>query len=679
MKKSRNILHFCISAALSLFIVDVHSAVTLCAGEKLPEITGVTLTCATTLGIFPNTGIDLSGQINASMPSNGGIFFPAGDYIVNHNIILRTDNSLVGSETGITLFTDTSSDSSAEIGNPDYSPVVKNLTIKGLIFNNLIVHFYGNKSNINIINNAFINTINKDVQLSVSHNPFVIRGNILLRDEDHPGVGLSTYRNTKTLIEHNIIGDISDAKRISTLNYYDTDTFNIVNKIKQAATAGRLVLKDDQGNFQSGWYATDGLNNSTFNKNVISGNTKSCLKIDQATGDCTIGRDHVTYIKQYNNVDVTNNYYNGWPTDASGSVKFRNATNLYFSGNYLDNVEFDARPYSTSDTASMDNTFIFNNFLKEAMVSFWQDTTDTDTVYISAKNFVVFDNVFNTQDKKLVRISSTWRNTHGEFLESNNLYPDFTSVLTANFQHIDINEAKARLPEEKSALLSLKPIPLWTKIGQINGPDLAENKLARLDIDVKGYKNQFVVYDPQDSYSYPAYRWAPGLTKEFNAKIKGACAGILTNNVVTDNTCKFMGAIGSSYLNDIYTTEGESANYTINIIDKYRQTGTISGQALQTGQSVKLSVTFEDGTKNEVIYTPASDYWMAAHRWTKALAIKINSDIPGLCAGQYNGVKNKPTEGTKCSFSQPVASSYLNNVYTINGQSAVMTLSVISQ
>lgn len=679
MKRKIDLSKISISVALSLLASQAHAEDSMCAGEPLPEITGVTLTCATNLGILPNTGADVSGKINTLMPSNGGIFFPAGDYIVNQNIILNTKNSLIGSVTGTTIFTDTSLDSSAEIGNPDYGPVVKDLTIRGIIFNNLIIDFYGNKSNINIINNALLNTVDTDIQLGVSHNPFVISGNVLLRDDDHPGLGLSTYRNTNALIEHNIVGDISDVKVLSTLNYYNDDTFNLVAKIKQAATDGRIILKDDQGNFQSGWYATDGLNNSTFNKNVISGNTKVCLKSDLTTGDCLIGRDHATYIKQYNNVDVTNNYYSGWPRDASGGVKFRNATNLFFSGNYLDNVEFDARPYSTSDIASMDNTFIFNNYLKEAMVSFWQDTTDTDTVYISAKNFVVFDNLFNTQDKTLVRISSTWRNTHGEFLEANNLYPNLSDVLTSYFQHVDISEAKSRLPAEKSELLALKPVPLWNKIGEISGPDLAENKLARIDISAVGYSNQFAVYSPEDSYNYPNYRWAPALTKEFNTKIKGACAGVLTNSITTDNVCRFMKTIGSSYLNYIYTPEGEPATYTINILDKYRKVGYISGSDLQAGQSVKLSVTFEDGTTSESIYTPPSDYWMESYRWPDALAQQINSDIPGLCAGEYTGVINNSTEGTKCSFTQPVSSSYLNNIYTINGQSAEIKINIINQ
>lgn len=54
--------------------------------------------------------------------------------------------------------------------------------------------------NITIINNAFINTNSTDEQLTVSHHPFTIHGNVFLRDKNSPGNGLITYRNSKTKI-----------------------------------------------------------------------------------------------------------------------------------------------------------------------------------------------------------------------------------------------------------------------------------------------------------------------------------------------------------------------------------------------------------------------------------------------------------------------------------------------
>ncbi|EEP95231.1 hypothetical protein yaldo0001_3540 [Yersinia aldovae ATCC 35236] len=251
------------------------------------------------------------------------------------------------------------------------------------------------------------------------------------------------------------------------MNYYDIGTFNIINKIKRSAQENNLSVSDKQGYFVAGWYATDGLKNSIFRNNIVSGNTLDCLDIngetDKAKCSKNMTRDHAIYIKQYNNVEIVNNYFSGWPLDAAGNLKFRNASHLYFVGNYLNKTEFNARPYDGNETLNMDNTFIFNNTLQDTMIGYWQNFTDTDDKYINANNFVVFNNLFLADDQSAKRISSTLRSTHGEFLEANNRYADQTPVVTQEFQSVDIATAKERLPVEKIALLALKPIPLWKK------------------------------------------------------------------------------------------------------------------------------------------------------------------------------------------------------------------------
>ncbi|OYR21500.1 hypothetical protein [Brucella grignonensis] len=395
------------------------------------------------------------------------------------------------------------------------------------------------------------------------------------------------------------------------------------------------------------------------------------------TENCQMGRDHAVYIKQYNNVDVTSNYFSGWPQDATGSVKFRNAKNLYFAGNYLNQVAFDARAYDNSHILEMSDTFIFNNIIEETSISYWQNFTDTENIFISVKNFIVFNNFFKSKDKNKVRISSTPRNKFGEFLESQNQYTDFVPVTTRDFEHVNISTAKSRLPKEKKALLTLKPAPLWKQAGQITGPNLTDNQLVRMDIHIEGYSKQFVVYVPPSDYYYPAYRWAPGLAQNLNSTIHGVCAGVLTDKVTTNNRCKFLKTTGSSYQNFLYATEGESVKYTINVLDKYKKINAIyAPSALSAGQAVKFNVRFEDGTENEVVYTP-SDYMLPAYRWPKGLATEINQRIPGLCAGQYTTEKDNNTEATQCLYAAPVASSYENNIYTINGQSAITTMSII--
>ncbi|HDL6963590.1 TPA: hypothetical protein PXM28_002924 [Yersinia enterocolitica] len=665
-----------VTAALSITAVSVNAAESGCAGEEMPSLSNVVFTCATDLGIKPNQEIDLSVEISAALSDGKSIFFPAGSYHIGNDIQLITDNNLVGSETGSTIFRGVNTEKTVFVGNKDYTPYVKNLTIKNIIFDNATVSFYGNKSNIKIINNAFINTESAGEQLSASHHPFTIQGNVFLRDKNHPGLGMGTYRNSNTKIEHNVIGDISDKNLLLTLNYYDVGTFNLINKIKKSAKNKELNILDEQGYFKSAWYATDGLNNSSFRNNVISGNTLDCLDVKEQNDKCIIGRDHVIYIKHYKNVDVVNNYFSGWPSNEAGHLKFRNASHLYFVGNFLNDTEFAARPYDGKTIYNMDNTFIFNNILKESLVGYWQNFTDTDEKYINAKNFVVFDNLFIGEDQSAKRIGKTWRSTHGEFLEANNRYADQTPVVAEDFTSVDIATAKERLPADKTALLTVKPIPLWKKVGDISGKELKDNQLVRLDIEAEGYPSQFVVYAPDRKDNYHTHRWAAKLTALFNEKIKGACAGVLTSSVTTDNSCKFMAPKGSSYLNNIYTTEGGTATYTTNIIDKYLEVGYISGSKIQLGQTVKLAVTFEDGTHKEVTYTPDDEYRTAGHRWTTELAHKINANIPGLCSGQYGESTDQGNGISKCGSVIPSGSSYLNKIYTVNGQSAKVAISI---
>ncbi len=685
MKHSRTLLSLIIAGAMSITALNANAADSDsdCAGEQIPQLSNVVLTCATEIGINPNQGIDLSAEISTALSDGKSIFFPAGSYLIGSDIILNEKNNLVGSDTGVTILRGVKPNESISIGNGAYSIPVSQLTIKNIIFDNAKVKFYGNKKNISIINNAFINTITAGEQLSVSHNPFTIHGNVFLRDKNHPGLGISTYRNSNTKVENNVIGDISDENILLTMNYYDVGTFNIINKIKAAAKNQQLTLLDDQGHFISGWYATDGLKNSVFRNNVISGNTLECLvvkeeKDDNKTDDenCAMGRDHVLYIKQYNNVDIVNNYFSGWPDRPSGQLKFRNASHLYFVGNYLNKTEFNARPYKSSSTLNMDNTFIFNNTLKGAMIGYWQDFSDTDDFYINSENYVVFDNLFISDDQAKKQLTATWRSTHGEYLEANNYYIDQTPVATDGFQSVNIATAKERLPAEKASLLAIKPIPLWKKVGNISGENLKDDQLVRLDIEAEGYPAQFVVYQPKNRSSYPTYRWAAELTDLFNEKIAGACAGVLTGKVTADNNCKFMAKKYSSYLNGIYTTEGGAATYTTKIVDKYLDVGHISASKIEPGQSVKFAVTFEDGSYKDVIYTPTDEYWTAGHRWPLKLAEKINTSIPGLCAGQRMEAKVEVNEISKCSGVKPILSSHLNSIYTANGQSAKIALSI---
>ncbi len=432
----------------------------LCGGESVP--TNIPLVCALSVGIERDTGVDQSAKINTELATaaanNTGLFFPAGKYRVDGNINVPTKGSLVGSRTGTTLFYSTLT-AAPLIGDDVYANTVENLMISDIIFDNIAVSFYGNtKRNITVRYNAFINTktLPTQTQLSVAHGNYIIKGNVFMRGRNYPGVGLSTYKNNGTTISYNFLGSASNKDKAST--YIDTRTANLITKLVNAKNAGQLVMDDDQGNYVSGWYATDELRNSSFFRNFYAGNTQQMLFNPQTQLE-NIQRDHIIYIKQYDNVNVYQNYFTGWPTTAAGQLKFRNAENLVFAANYLDTTNFDARPYNHSPKLFMRNTYIFNNYINEGKVTFWQNFDDSDEKSIDVVDYLVFSNTFSAADMILPRITRTARNRSNNFYitQSSNLYTDTTTevVASSNFTNITLEAMHAKIPADKQRFLTM--------------------------------------------------------------------------------------------------------------------------------------------------------------------------------------------------------------------------------
>lgn len=435
----------------------------LCGEETLP--TNIPLVCALTVGIARNTNEDQSANINTALATaaanNTGLFFPAGKYRIDGNISVPTKGSLVGSRTGTTLFYSTLT-AAPLIGDDVFANAVENLMISDIIFDNIAVSFYGNaKRNITIRYNAFINTktLHTQTQVSVAHGNYLVKGNVFMRGRNYPGVGLSTYKNNGSTISYNFLGSASNKDKAST--YIDTRTRNLITKLVNAKNAGQLVMDDDQGNYVSGWYATDELQNSSFFRNFFAGNTQQMLFNPQTQLD-DIQRDHIIYIKQYNNVDVYQNYFTGWPTTAAGQLKFRNAENLVFAANYLDTTNFDARPYDHSPKLFMRNTYIFNNYVNEGKVTFWQNFDDSDEKSIDVKDYLVFSNIFSAADMTIPRITRTARNRSNNFYitKSSNLYTGTTTevVASSNFTDITIEQMRAKIPADKQRFLTMSYI-----------------------------------------------------------------------------------------------------------------------------------------------------------------------------------------------------------------------------
>lgn len=424
-------------------------------------------------GISPDTNEDLSNQISSLLTKSHdrqkGIYFPAGTYLFSQDVLLTSFNSLIGSEEG-TIFRCISDDKkSIMFGDSTYSSVVTDLNIQNIIFDNIRVHFYGRKSNINVNHNVFINTVTEtDIpQLTCSTSAYGIKGNIFMRGRGYPGVGLSTYGNSAGLvIEQNFLGSVSDIKLATP--WIDDNTKTMLATLLELRKVGKMTFDDAQGDFVTGWYATSNLRKGIFRQNFFAGSTEIFLfnpKTEPGKDPINIPRDHCVYIKQYDHVEVVQNYFSGWPKNdrASGQLKFRNAKGLVFAGNYLNGLSFNARPYDNVDNQwlIMQDTFIFNNYLSDGMISYWQNFKDSEEKAINVKDYLVFSNQFIHRDnsKPLVTSPSTSLSAD-QFLCSENIFVETGELVKIDgvLKEKALSLIKARLPDYATQYLSIKPI-----------------------------------------------------------------------------------------------------------------------------------------------------------------------------------------------------------------------------
>ncbi|MEQ4708047.1 glycosyl hydrolase family 28-related protein [Providencia huaxiensis] len=420
-------------------------------------------------GILPNTDKDLSQAIlnllKESNTSHKGIYFPAGTYLFASDVLLTSYNSLLGSAEGTIFRCLNPQKKSIMFGDSTYGTKVSNVNIENIIFDNIRVHFYGRKSEISISYNVFINTITEHstAQLTCSSSFYTISGNVFIRGRNYPGVALSTYGNSSgLLIEQNFLGSVN-AINLAT-PWLGKKTQTLLTTLLSLRDKQLISFDDAQGEFVSGWYSTSNLKKGIFRKNFISGSDQPFL-YNPETGEDDIQRDHGVYIKQYEQVEVIQNYFSGWPKDdkPSGQLKFRNAKGLVFAGNYLNHISFNARPYDNVDDQwlIMQDTFIFNNYLSDALISYWQNFVDTENKAINIKDYLVFSNHFinRTESKPLVT-SPEKSLSSNQFFCSENIFVETGKLVPTSgvITEIPIDKIQDRLPDYAKKYLSTKPI-----------------------------------------------------------------------------------------------------------------------------------------------------------------------------------------------------------------------------
>ncbi|MEK1940713.1 MAG: glycosyl hydrolase family 28-related protein [Pseudomonas sp.] len=465
---ARSLMRVRLTAAISAFSFVLallgYSGAALaddCLGEALPR---ADLLCSAYLPqpVLPDTNADSAAALQAGIDyaagQRKGIFLPSGRYQIQQDLALRSYVSLVGSSQGATIIAAPAAMTAPAVGDMTYATYVNDLVLERLIFDNVRVLMHGRKVRDAIRYNAFINTNSRGPQLAFGSQPAHIIGNVFMRGRNYPGLGLDNLGNAPgLLIKGNFIGSPGEQELAQA--YIDTEADLLLSKLAVLVEQGRVALDADQGNYITAWTSTSNLRGATFAHNFISGNRLPALWNPQ-TSRYDIGRDHGLYIKQYQDVEIYQNYFAGWPADATGHLKFRNAEGLVFAANYLDGINFMARPYDNSATLLMRNSYLFNNYLHNAGVDYWQNFADSPSKYIDTSNFLVFNNAFEASNTDGCLLTGTWNHTVGELQEGGNYYVapfNGVPVKACDMRSVDAATLLSKLPSNKQALTRLSP------------------------------------------------------------------------------------------------------------------------------------------------------------------------------------------------------------------------------
>ncbi|MEM7272233.1 MAG: hypothetical protein AAF547_04045 [Actinomycetota bacterium] len=345
-------------------------------------------------GVRPGGG-DKADEINDAIgrAERDGVSlrFEPGDYAVGGDIRLRDGVGLYGSDRGFTRLIGSGSAREIAIGTQGSA---RSVAIDGFVFDNLHVSIRGGEGrNAQITNNLFTD-VRAERQISIARGEDVlVAGNVFIRNAVNQGNsqygdsdGMNAWKSEGVVIRGNVFGGLTDGvARTSALSPAMVDRLDAY-----------IDAYDEYDLWDGGYYskAIDGT--ETVDLDIV-GNTF------WGVPDGDFARDHVVYLKAYQDAVVAENYFSGWPKDSRGGLKIRNAAGpIVISNNHFDNVPILSYVLGrhVSINEELRRTYIVGNTFDRdyangwAPLMFWNKTSSG-----RVQDFVAYANTFDTDGR----------------------------------------------------------------------------------------------------------------------------------------------------------------------------------------------------------------------------------------------------------------------------------------
>ncbi|MEQ6205391.1 glycosyl hydrolase family 28-related protein [Enterococcus mundtii] len=386
---------------------------------------------------------DQSNQLQAIIDHANSLtkqlYIPAGTYIINKNVVLRSGLKIKGEEENPTILKNETGQN-VYLSDENYQTSY-NIEIHSLFFNGVGI-FTRLANNITINDNVFYHPVSLyPINLQTS-NGATMQNNIFMRDHEHatPDTenraiyigGFSTVGRYEYMenvqITDNLFGlRINELEAIK--SFSNPEIIKTINRLQSALESEQMSLEHNEQN-----YLSCGVNSYSNSKNVLIKNNFFQQMYENEDRYGVVG-DHAIYLRGSQNVQVVGNHVRGLHNGPYGGFKFKSGRNITIMNNYLRNtgiIMYETPEFGLGDSfaqgqvAELSNWFVANNVFdfKE-----WQDKY---AIGIEYNRHTGKDNVYNGVfiDNKFINYHNIPANRRRELLIMNQASEGFKGEST---------------------------------------------------------------------------------------------------------------------------------------------------------------------------------------------------------------------------------------------------------
>lgn len=449
-KKKISVGSLLLMIILGLFLInpigEIHAQTQLKGNTKIQDSAWLDATDQEIFGtnaLHKESALDQSVKLQAiidqAMTQTKKVYIPAGVYILDENVTLRSGLKLKGDQSAPTIFQNTTS-KNVTLSDENYQ-TSHNIELSQLFFDGIGI-FTRRSNGIVIKDNIFYHPVSLyPINLQAS-NGATIQNNIFMRDHEHSTpdtenraiyIGGFATSGIYEYMENVHINDNLFGLRINELDaiksFSNEAIVQTINRLQSALKSQEIVLAHNDQN-----YLSCGVNSYNNTKNVLIKDNFFQQMYENEDRFGVVG-DHAIYLRGSQSVQVVGNHVRGLHNGPYGGFKFKSGRDITIMNNYLRNtglILYETPEFGLGDSYAQGTVAELSNFLVANNVFDFKEWQDRYAIGMEYNRHTGIDNVFNGVfiDNHFVNYHNIPANRRRELLIMNGVGEGFKGAST---------------------------------------------------------------------------------------------------------------------------------------------------------------------------------------------------------------------------------------------------------